>query len=57
MVVRWMFFGEAVKLVLTALVFAIYFLVIKPLNVPTLFMMFLAMMLVNLVGMAMMKTE
>lgn len=57
MVVRGLFFGEAVKLVLTALIFAICFQVIKPLYVPALFMMFIAMMLVNMIGMAMINTE
>ncbi len=56
-VVRGLFFGEAVKLVLTALIFAICFQVIKPLFVPALFMMFIAMMLVNIIGMAMVNTD
>lgn len=56
-VIRGLFFGEAVKLVLTALIFAISFQVIKPLFVPALFMMFIAMMLVNIIGMAMINTE
>jgi ATP synthase protein I len=56
-VVRGLFFGEAVKLVLTALIFAICFQVIKPLFVPALFIMFIAMLLVNVIGMAMVNTD
>lgn len=49
-ILRWFYIGEAGKLVLTGVIFAICFALIKPLNVIALFLTYILMMVVNLVG-------
>ncbi len=55
--IRWFYIGEAVKIIMTVLIFAACFIWVKPLNVIALFATFLIMMLVNAIGLALLKTE
>ncbi|OGT65569.1 MAG: hypothetical protein A3I13_02980 [Gammaproteobacteria bacterium RIFCSPLOWO2_02_FULL_47_50] len=55
MILRWLYIGEAGKLVLTGVIFAICFALIKPINVIALFMMYIFMIFVNLAGMGISK--
>lgn len=49
-ILRWFYVGEAGKLVLTGVIFAICFALIKPLNVIALFATYILMIIVNLAG-------
>jgi len=49
-VVRWFYVGEAVKLIMTCLIFAACFVLVKPLHVISLFVTYLVMMMINLAG-------
>ncbi len=51
-IVGRLYVGEAVKLVLTGIVFAACFLLVKPLQVGALFMVYVMMILINLAGLA-----
>lgn len=55
--IRWFYIGEAVKIIMTVLIFATCFIWVKPLNVIALFATFLIMMFVNFIGLALLKTE
>ena len=55
--IRWFYIGEAVKIIMTVLIFAACFIWVKPLNVIALFATFLIMMFVNTIGLALLKTE
>ncbi|MCZ6524952.1 MAG: ATP synthase subunit I [Gammaproteobacteria bacterium] len=55
--IRWFYIGEAVKIIMTVLIFAACFIWVKPLNVIALFATFLIMMFVNAIGLALLKTE
>jgi len=57
MMVRWFYMGEAGKLFLTGLIFAVYFILIDPLNVASLFATFVVVMIVNLAGLALMGSN
>jgi len=54
-VLRWFYMGEAGKLILTGVLFAACFVLVKPLNVPALFGVYILMMIINLVGLARIK--
>ena len=47
------YIGEAGKLFLTAVIFAMYFLLVRELNVAALFLTYIIMIVVNLAGLAM----
>ena len=49
-ILRWFYLGEAGKLVLTGVIFAICFALIKPLNVIAIFVTYILMIIINLVG-------
>ena len=49
-IVRGFYIGEAIKLLLTGLMFAACFALVKPLHVISLFVMYLMMMVINLAG-------
>ncbi len=51
--VRGFYIGEAVKIIATVLIFALCFILVKPLNVLALFATYIAMLAVNLIGLAM----
>ena len=55
MVLRWLYIGEAGKLVLTGAIFAVCFALVKPINVIALFIMYIFMLFVNLAGMGISK--
>ena len=55
--IRWFYIGEAVKIIMTVLIFAACFIWVKPLNVIALFATFMIMMFVNAIGLALLKTE
>lgn len=46
------YIGEVVKIILTAVLFLLCFLFVSSLNVPLLFVTYIAMMVTNLIGMA-----
>ncbi len=54
-VLRWFYMGEAGKLILTGVLFAMCFVLVKPLNIPVLFGTYIFMMIVNLIGLARIK--
>lgn len=54
---NWFYIGEALKLLLTIILFAICFALIKPINVAALFAAYVFMMVLNLVGMALVKVK
>ena len=49
---RWFYFGEAVKLLLTAMLFALIMLYLKPLHFAAMILTFVAMLFINLFGLA-----
>lgn len=49
-IVRWFYIGEAGKLVLTAVMFTLCFVLVGSLEVKVLFMMYILMIIVNLTG-------
>lgn len=49
-ILRWFYVGEAGKLVLTGVIFALCFALVKPLNVIALFVTYILMIIVNLAG-------
>ena len=51
------YIGEAGKLVLTGIFFALCFLLVKEINVAAMFLTFILMIIINLAGLAMMKTD
>lgn len=55
--IRWFYIGEAVKIIMTVLIFSACFIWVKPLNVIALFATFMIMMFVNAIGLALLKTE
>ena len=55
MILRWLYIGEAGKLVLTGVIFAICFTLVKPINVIALFIMYIFLIFVNLAGMVISK--
>jgi ATP synthase protein I len=55
MILRWLYIGEAGKLVLTGVIFAICFALVKPINVIALFVMYILMIFVNLAGLEISK--
>lgn len=50
------YIGEAVKLVLTGVIFALCFFLVKELHVGALFLTFIMMIVINLAGLARMGT-
>jgi len=54
---NWFYLGEALKILLTIVLFAMCFALVKPLHVPVLFASYIVMMVVNLVGMALVKGD
>lgn len=56
-IVRWFYIGEAGKLVLTAVMFALCFVLVKSLQVQVLFMMYILMIIVNLIGLSLCRTN
>jgi ATP synthase protein I len=48
--VRWLYLGEVVKVIATVMIFAIGFLLVERLNVPALFIAYMSMLLLNLIG-------
>ncbi|MGI9228231.1 MAG: ATP synthase subunit I [Gammaproteobacteria bacterium] len=50
--VKWLYIGEAIKLLLTALLFALIITHIRPLNFVALILTFAAMLFINLYGLA-----
>jgi ATP synthase protein I len=48
--VRWFYLGEVVKVIATIMIFAIGFLLVEKLNVPALFIAYMSMLLLNLIG-------
>lgn len=48
--VRWFYLGEVVKVIATVMIFAIGFLLVDRLNVPALFIAYMSMLLLNLIG-------
>lgn len=51
-IVRWFYIGEAGKLVLTAVLFALCFVLVGSLHVKVLFMTYILMIIVNLAGLS-----
>ena len=49
-ILRWFYLGEAGKLVLTGVIFALCFALVKPLNVIAIFVTYILMIIVNLAG-------
>lgn len=49
-ILRWFYIGEAGKLVLTGVIFAVCFALVKPLNVIAIFVTYILMIIVNLAG-------
>jgi len=54
---NWFYLGEVLKIFLTIALFAMCFALVKPLHVPALFAAYVVMMVVNLTGMALVKTR
>lgn len=54
---NWFYIGEALKIFLTVGLFAMCFALVKPLYVPAVFVAYVVMMVVNLVGMALVKGD
>jgi ATP synthase protein I len=54
-IVRWFYVGEAGKLILTGVIFAICFALVKPLHVITLFIAYILMIVINGAGLALNK--
>lgn len=54
-IVRWFFIGEAGKLVLTAVMFVLCFVLVKSLQVMVLFTMYIAMIIINLAGLTLFR--
>ena len=54
-VLRWFYMGEAGKLILTGVLFAVCFALVKPLYIPVLFGTYILMLIVNLIGLARIK--
>ena len=52
LIVRWFYMGEAGKLVLTAVMFALCFVLVGSLDVKVLFTMYILMVIVNLIGLS-----
>ncbi len=55
--VNWLYLGEALKIFLTIGLFAMCFALVKPLHVPAVFAAYVVVMVVNLVGMALVKGD
>ena len=51
------FIGEMLKIFITILLFAACFILVRPLNVIALFATFLAMMVINILGLATLRTN
>ena len=51
-IVRWFYIGEAGKLVLTAVLFALCFILVGSLQVKVLFLMYILMIIINLAGLS-----
>lgn len=56
-IVRWFYIGEAGKLVLTAVMFALCFVLVKFLHVQVLFVMYILMIIVNLIGLSLCRID
>jgi ATP synthase protein I len=54
---RWFFLGEAIKLITTVILFAMCFMLVTPLNVIALIANYAGMMLLNMAGLALIKTN
>ncbi len=52
LVMKWFMVGEAGKLLMTALIFGLSITSVKPLMMPTMFITFLIMTVVNMIGLA-----
>lgn len=57
MILRRFFVGEAIKILATIVLFAACFILVKPMNVIALFSTFVAMMVINIIGLATLKTS
>jgi ATP synthase protein I len=57
LVLRQFYIGEAGKLVLTGLIFAACFLWVEPLHVMTLFMIYIAMIIIQMAGFVLMSAR
>jgi len=55
--VRWFYVGEVIKLIVTVLIFAACFNLIKPLNAIAMFATFVGIMVINLIGVSYMGTR
>ena len=53
----WFYVGEAIKIVTTIVIFAVSFLVIKPLNIGLMFVSYGVVLLVNLTGLALLMNK
>jgi ATP synthase protein I len=56
-IVRWFFIGEAGKLVLTAVMFALCFVWVEFLQVKILFTMYIVMIIINMAGLSLCRNE
>ena len=54
-IVRWFYMGELGKFVLTAVMFVLCFVLVKSLQVMVLFMMYIAMIIINLAGLTLFR--
>ena len=52
LIVRWFYMGEAGKFILTAVMFTLCFVWVESLQVMVLFMMYILMVIVNLIGLS-----
>ncbi|MCZ6525292.1 MAG: ATP synthase subunit I [Gammaproteobacteria bacterium] len=57
LMVRWFYVGEAIKIIATIFIFAACFILVKQINVSVLFAVFIAMMAVNIIGLALHGTK
>jgi len=57
MILSRFFVGETIKILATIILFAACFILVKPINVFTLFATFIAMMVINIIGLANLKTN
>lgn len=57
MILRRFFVGEAIKIFGTILLFAACFILVEPVNVISLFATFMVMMVINIIGLANLKTS
>jgi len=56
-IVRWFYIGEAGKLVLTAVMFALCFVLLESLQVKVLFVTYILMIIVNLIGLSLCRID